>query len=238
MHNYLDYFTSYALIILDECIGYSIRRRYIPLILDHLAHFEQMVFLSGPRQVGKTTIAEKVLEKFKYKKILNFDIYHHKEIILRGYEEVVNTLPIIEHLPFEERPVIVLDELHKYDKTWKNYLKGFDYTTCSKKLQVPVSTIINWIQTLYAFHYCFSITPWYENVTKSLRKEPKLYLLNWENVEDEGAKFENFIAVHLMKAVHFWNNSGISNLKFKLHYLRDTNKNEVDFLIVTDIPNY
>ena len=46
---------------------------------------------------------------------------------------------------------------------------------------------------------------------------------------DAGARHENFIASHLLKATQFWTDAGFGN--FDLYYLRDTAKREVDFLI-------
>lgn len=40
---------------------------------------------------------------------------------------------------------------------------------------------------------------------------------------------ENFIASHLLKAVHYWNDLGLG--EYELHYLRDLEKREVDFIV-------
>lgn len=68
---------------------------------------EKMVFLSGPRQVGKTTLAKKIVPLSAY---LNWDIPEHREQILKGI------------YPSEE-PIWALDEIHKFSK-WRNTLKG------------------------------------------------------------------------------------------------------------------
>lgn len=102
-------------------------------------------------------------------------------------------------------------------------------TSLAKKVQVTVQTISRWIATLERFYFCFQVTPWSHNISRSLIKEPKIYLWDWSQIEDEGAKFENFIASHLYKAIHFWNDIGIGD--FSLHFLRDKDKKEVDFLI-------
>ena len=57
-----------------------------------------MVFVAGPRQVGKTTLAKQILpDQAGY---LNWDVPEHRESILR------RELPVA--------PVLVFDELHKY----------------------------------------------------------------------------------------------------------------------------
>ena len=43
---------------------------------------------------------------------------------------------------------------------------------------------------------------------------------------------ENFIASHLLKSVQWWTDSGLG--EFDLHYVRDKQQREVDFLIAKD----
>jgi len=47
-----------------------------------------------------------------------------------------------------------------------------------------------------------------------------------------GARFENMIAMHLKKSIDFWNDAGEGT--FALHYVRDLEKREVDFLVLKD----
>ncbi len=68
----------------------------------------KMVFLGGPRQVGKTTLAKDILGKDE-SGYLNWDIPELREKILK------------RELP--TAPLWVFDEIHKYRK-WRNYLKG------------------------------------------------------------------------------------------------------------------
>jgi predicted AAA+ superfamily ATPase len=88
------------------------------------------------------------------------------------------------------------------------------------------------IEVLKSFYYCFTIQPWAHNVVRSLIKEPKIYLWDWSLNSDVGARAENFIASHLLKAVHFWTDRGWGD--YALYYLRDKEKREVDFLIVKE----
>jgi len=67
---------------------------------------------------------------------------------------------------------------------------------------------------------------------RSLKKEPKLYLWDWSEVEDEAARFENLIASHLLKYVHFI--FDYEGHKADLHFLRDVEKREVDFLVTVN----
>ena len=66
-----------------------------------------MVFLAGPRQVGKTTLAQMLPSARRG--YLNWDVPEDRERIL------------LRHLP--PTKLWVFDEIHKY-RAWRNYLKG------------------------------------------------------------------------------------------------------------------
>lgn len=104
-----------------------------------------------------------------------------------------------------------------------------NYQALANKIHVSVDTVKRWIQTLKSFYYCFTIKPWTKNITRSLLKDPKIYLWDWALIDDEGARAENFIASHLLKAVHYWTDRGFG--EFDLYFLRDKEKREVDFLV-------
>ncbi|MGE3920612.1 MAG: ATP-binding protein [Gammaproteobacteria bacterium] len=332
------------------------KRIYETLIENHFEHDQQMVFASGPRQAGKSTIAHQCCEKVALAKYLNWDKIIDREIILSGQAQVVSSLPINAILP--SKPLIVFDEIHKY-KNWKSYLKGFideykgkldilvtgstklnvfqrdgdslagryflyrihplsvaellrtelpkepfslpekipdelfdnlfryggfpepfikqnlsfynrwqllrqqqilkedirelaqiqelaqlevlasiiqnqagqliKYSNLSKKVRVAETTIRRWINVLESFYYCFTLKPWSTNVSRSLIKEPKIYLWDWSIVKEMGPRVENFVANHLYKACHFWTDMGFGH--YELFFLRDKDQKEVDFLI-------
>lgn len=104
-----------------------------------------------------------------------------------------------------------------------------NYSNLSNSIGVSVDTIRRWVDILRSFFYCYTIRPWSKNLPRALLKEPKVYLYDWSCVEDEGARFENFTAGHLLKAVHFWTDIGLGN--YDLWFVRDKEKNEADFLV-------
>ena len=103
------------------------------------------------------------------------------------------------------------------------------YDSLAGKVRVSANTIRSWLSILKSLYFCFDIRPWSKNVTRSLIKEPKYYLWDWSLCEDPGARIENFVASHLLKAVHFWTDFGFG--EYDLHYLRDKSQREVDFVI-------
>ncbi len=107
-----------------------------------------------------------------------------------------------------------------------------NYSNLAKSVQVSVDTIRRWIDVLSSLYFCFTIRPWYRNVSKSLLKEPKVFLWDWSSIHDIGARTENFTASHLLKYVHWMEDNGYG--KFALHFIRDKMKREVDFLVSKD----
>ena len=333
------------------------RRIYQQVIATHLSKLRQMVFLMGPRQVGKTTLSLEAASEWKKHFYFNWDNPAERLLFLEGPHAIAQQSGLSELL--EEPPLLIFDEIHKYGK-WKNFLKGFfdayekktkiivtgsarlniykkggdslmgryfyyrvhplsvgeigsprlieeeirkkpisiseedwkallqhggfpepfvqrspefsrrwrsirkdqlfqedirdttriqelaeiellaeilrsqaaqamDFLSLSKKVGVSIDTIRRWIEVLKSFYYCFSLQPWSKNITRSLLKEPKLYLWDWSLIEDEGHRYENLVASHLLKSVHFWTDRGLGD--FGLYYLRTKDKIETDFAV-------
>lgn len=335
-----------------------LKRIYNSVIEEHFKDNRQMLFLVGPRQVGKTTASLEVSNPRPEHFYFNWDALEDRSKITEGPEAIASSIGLHELRGL--KPIVVFDELHKYGK-WKLFLKGFfdkyekmvqilvtgsarldlykaggdslmgryfpyrlhpfsvgeivnpnlrstdlaptphkieeedfkalfdyggfpepfikrssqfytrwkrlrtqqlfqedlrdltriqelgqiqllaellklqagqltQYTELAKKVNVSVDTIRRWIKTLKSFYYCFSVRPWSKNISRSLLKEPKIYLWDWSIIDDLGARRENFIASHLLKAVHFWTDRGLGD--YELYFLRDKEKREVDFLVV------
>jgi len=333
------------------------KRIYDGLLEEHLKEYRQMAFLSGPRQVGKTTSSKEASLESPLHFYFNWDDDRHKAWFIEGSEAIAKQAHLDDFT--EVLPILVFDEIHKY-RFWKRFLKGFfdlyekkariivtgsarldvykkggdslmgryflyrihplsireivdptlpnqeirppreipeeDYQALLKyggfpepylkrsdlfwnrwkqlrldqlfkedirdltriqelsqmrlladliceqaaqlvvfsnlasKVKISHVTVQRWMDTLSSLYYCFTLQPWMKNVARSLIKEPKVFLWNWALIENEGARLENFVASHLLKAVHFWTDRGFGD--YKLHFLRDKDKREVDFLVV------
>jgi predicted AAA+ superfamily ATPase len=106
------------------------------------------------------------------------------------------------------------------------------YSGLATGIQVSVDTIRRWIATLCRLQMGFLVRPWFKNVSRSLRKEPKWFLRDWSGIDDPGSRAETFVACHLLKAVEGWTDLGLGS--FDLGYLRDKEQREVDFVVVRD----
>ena len=335
-------------------------RIYNTVVQEHFADNRQMLFLMGPRQVGKTTTARESAAAIGESTYFSWDNSDHRRTLLAGPEAIATALGL--HRLREEKPICVLDEIHKYGR-WKGLLKAlFDtygdrvrflvtgsarldvfkaggdslmgryfpyrmhplsvaelgsvelpgeeliraptkvddarflalvshggypepflknsdrfwrrwsatrtqqlmredlrdltqvrelgqvetlaeliadrignlvsYSSLSRDIGASVDSIRRWTRTLEFLYYCFSVRPWYKNVTRSLRKEPKYFLWDWSQVKDPGARAENMVASALLKAVHAWSDRGQGD--FALHFIRDKERREVDFVVVRD----
>jgi predicted AAA+ superfamily ATPase len=106
------------------------------------------------------------------------------------------------------------------------------YGNLASNVRVAIDTARRWVDLLVSLHLGFLIRPWFRNVSRSLRKEPKWFLRDWATIRDAGDKAETFVACHLLKAVDGWNDMGLG--KFERGYLRDKEKREVDFVVARE----
>jgi predicted AAA+ superfamily ATPase len=332
-----------------------------------LRKWGKMVFLSGPRQVGKTTLAKALLEELGGGIYFNWDLITHRRRLARDPY-------FFEREPGKpgQRPLLVFDEIHKYSR-WKSYLKGvydgfhdsfdilvtgsgrldiykkggesllgryvgiplFPFTvgellgrrptwnqfarsfeassgaaveesanalpifdrllrfggfpepylkndpefyrvwsatrtqllvredirdatnirqislletlvhlleprigaplsinSLREDLGVAFETVREWLDVLSNFYYFFRVAPYAKRIARALKKESKIYFYDWGEIQSDGARFENAVALHLLKAVKLW--TALGETAAELYYVRDKEKREVDFLIVAD----
>ena len=84
-------------------------KRYLDnLVLNDLA--TKMVVLTGPRQVGKTTLARQLMASFESAQYLNWDVMLDRSVLQRQ-----SWNPRAE--------LLIMDEIHKM-REWKSWLKG------------------------------------------------------------------------------------------------------------------
>ena len=294
---------------------------------------KKMVFISGPRQVGKTTFSKSLMEYFKHPYYLNYDSAEDRSVIDKKKWG-------------SEIDFLILDEIHK-KRGWKNYLKGiFDtktdslsilvtgsarletfrkggdsltgryfsirmmpfslkelrsdskpcsmeellnrggfpepffadsetersrwrnqyidtivrqevldfervgelrsmqyllelltrrvgspisYRSLSEDLSISPNTVKRYIDILESLYIVFRITPYSKRIQRAVQKEPKLYFFDWNLAEGEGARLENFAALHLYK--HVLASNDILGKRYELKYLRTKDGKEIDFCI-------
>ncbi len=169
----------------------------------------KMVFVGGPRQVGKTTFALGFLGKNAaetHSAYLNWDHPSVRPAVRRA------------ELPPGE-PLLLFDEIHKYAR-WRNLLKGiYDTEKSRRRILVTGSARLDYYRkggdSLAGRYRYFRLHP---------------YLWDWSSVEGFGPRFENLVASQLLKYCHWIEDT--EGHAMELRFLRDTDRREVDFVVL------
>ena len=96
-------------------------------------------------------------------------------------------------------------------------------------LEVSHRAATHWIDILERLYFIVRVRPFESRKVRALRKMPKAYLWDWSQVQQEGPRFENLVAMHLLKTCHFLRDT--EGIDADLFYLRDRMGREVDFLV-------
>jgi len=97
-------------------------------------------------------------------------------------------------------------------------------------LQVSHKTVSKWLQILERLYLIFRISPLGAPRIRAVRKERKHYHFDWSLIAESPARYENLVASHLLKWVHFLQDT--QGRDVELRYFRDVDQREVDFVIV------
>jgi uncharacterized protein len=108
----------------------------------------------------------------------------------------------------------------------------FSRNSLREDVGVAFETLDRWLRALELLYYLFEVRPYARRINRSLKKEGKLYLWEYTGVPAGPARFENLVASHLLKACHYWTDTGAGD--FALWLLRDRQQREIDFLITRD----
>lgn len=103
----------------------------------------------------------------------------------------------------------------------------------AEDLQISPKTAKRWLETLEKMYLVFAVYPYTKNLPRATQKPPKVYFYdNGDVIGDEGARFENLVATHLLKQIQF--KEDLEGYRYELKYIRDKEKREVDFVILKD----
>ncbi len=97
-------------------------------------------------------------------------------------------------------------------------------------LQVSHRAVANWLDVLERLYAIFRLSPFGAPRIRAVKKEQKHYHWDWTLVTAPALRFENMVASHLLKWVH--HEQDVKGRDLELRYFRDTDRREVDFVIV------
>lgn len=104
------------------------------------------------------------------------------------------------------------------------------YNSLAQDLDKSPHTIEKWIEVLESVYYCYTILPFGSEKIKAVKKSKKLYLWDWSEIEENGNRFENFVASHLLKFCHYIEDT--QGDRMELRFLRSDTGKEIDFIII------
>ena len=98
-------------------------------------------------------------------------------------------------------------------------------------LEVSHRALTHWVEILDRLYHVFRIRPFTGPRVRALKRMPKAYLWDSTLVSEPAARFENLVALHLLKMCHYLQDR--EGHRVELHYLRDRHGREVDFLVTS-----
>lgn len=96
-------------------------------------------------------------------------------------------------------------------------------------LEVSHRAVTHWMDVLERLYHVVRIPPFATTRIRALHRMPKAYLWDWSLVAERAARFENLVALHLLKLCHALED--VEGFPVTLHHLRDRDGREVDFLV-------
>ncbi len=96
-------------------------------------------------------------------------------------------------------------------------------------LQLNHSTIARWVQIFENLYAIYRLAPFGAPRIRAVKKEQKHYHWDWSLVPEPALRFENLVASHLLKWVHFEQDT--AGRELELRYFRDVDLREVDFVV-------
>ncbi len=100
----------------------------------------------------------------------------------------------------------------------------------SRDLGVSSVTLAKYLDILQALFIVFVVRPWHRNIARATLQAPKVYFFDAGLVQgDEGIRFENLVACHLLKNVQWQQDT--RGAAVGLHYIRTKDDSEIDFCL-------
>jgi uncharacterized protein len=151
------------------------------------------------------------------KQVKRWQLLHTQRLV----EEELRSLEQVQQI---ERIELLLDRLDDVASS------VISINSLREDLEVSFDSVRKWLLIFEKIYACFRVSPYGAHKIKAIKKEQKLYLWDWARVKSKSHRFENLIAVHLLRLIDYGRD--IFGEKLELHYFRHRNGSEVDFIIL------
>jgi predicted AAA+ superfamily ATPase len=107
------------------------------------------------------------------------------------------------------------------------------FANIAQGLQISPKTAKSWLGLLERMYIVFPVYPFTASLPRAIQKPPKIYFYdNADTVDNPAVRLENLVATTLIKRLNFLED--YYGYRCQLHYLRDKDGREVDFVTVID----
>lgn len=243
------------LIIYDEIHKYARWRTLIKGLFDKYKHSTNFIVTGSARLDYFRKGGDSLFGRYHHYRLHPFSLMEissspnqsdMKHLLVRGgFPEPLfaNTERTIKRWRNERRAKIIYEDLRDLEQAKEISLidlladalpskvgSPLSLRSLSEDLQVAHKTVDRWLEMLERLYVCFRIPPFGSPKIRAVKKEQKLYLWDWSVCPDEGSRFENWMACQLLKYCHLMEDA--EGDQMELRYLRDTDKREVDFVVI------
>ena len=241
------------LIVLDEIHKYKGWRNFIKGLFDTLKHTHAFLITGSARLDHFRKGGDSILGRYFYYRLhpyslpelgnnkANLDLLFRfggfPEPLLERDERTLKRWHIgrLSHLVRSDlrdlEDVKDIDKVEMLAESLSSKVSSpLSYNSLAEDLEVSPKTAKRWVKILDSLYYCFRVSPFGSPKIRAVKKEQKLYLWDWSQIDDEGMRFENMMACLLLKFCHY--HTDINGEKMELRYLRDTDGREVDFVVM------
>lgn len=225
--------------LLGRYFAYQMLPLGLPEVVKDLSHVikDERPFKNGDLLAGLARKSEKNIIKEAFDLLLKFGGF--PEPVLKGSER------FHKRWQMEYKTLLIKEDVRDLSRI--SDIKGIESlveilpTKIGSNLSVPsisqdlgrkYDTIQNWLELLEGLYMVFMIRPWHKRISRAIKKEKKLYFYDWSMLSDSGSRFENMIAVALLRMAARFSETGLGS--YEIRYIRDREKREVDFILIKD----
>ncbi len=241
------------LIVLDEIHKFKMWRNFVKGLYDTLKQTHQFLITGSARLNHLRKAGDSLLGRYYYYRLHPFSLpeygYGQKKLndlfrfggfpeplLTRNLRELkrwhISRVSKLVHSDIRDLENIKdLDKMELLAEELPNRVGSpLSYRSLAEDLNIDPKTAQKWVAALDSLYYSFQIAPFGAARIRAVKKEQKLYLWDWSQIEDQSIRFENMIASQLLKYCHY--HQDYNGEKMELRYIRDTDKREVDFVVI------
>lgn len=247
---------SSGILVLDEIHKYRSWRNYLKGLFDEKKGFYQILATGSARLDYYRYGGDSLQGRYHYLRLHPLSV---AELKLQSQEEIENLFkvggfpePYFSQSEVEakrwsqeyrtrlvEEEITTLENIHDLGQLELLMIRlpelvgsPLSINSLREDLQLNHKTVSRWLNILERLYALFRLSPFGSPKIKAVKKEQKHYHYDWTLIADEGFRFENMVACHLLKWTHYLLDT--QGRQMELRYFRDVTRREVDFVVLED----